>query len=74
MNNARRAEIRRAMALVAEAKDILETCASEEREYYDNMPEAIQAGDKGSRADQVATDFEGAASSLDEIDLDDDLS
>lgn len=33
----------------------LEEIAEEEREYYDNMPESLQGGEKGERADEVAT-------------------
>lgn len=34
--------------------------ASEEREYYDNMPESLQSGAKGSAADTAATSLEEA--------------
>ena len=77
MNKARRAEIDRAVALLAEVKEklaeaqqIVQTCAEEEQEYVDNMPESLQQGEKGQRAQEVASDLDSVASDLD-IDLDD---
>ena len=48
--------------LAAEVREI----ADEEREYYDNMPESIQLGEKGERADEVATILEEVADAIDE--------
>lgn len=36
----------------------LESCASEEREYHDNMPEGLQNSDKGTQADEAASALE----------------
>jgi hypothetical protein len=81
MNASRRKSLDTAMDLInkiksdfEEAKGILETASEEEREYYDNMPEGLQSGDKGSDADQAASGLEEAFQSLDELDLDDILS
>lgn len=49
-----------------EIKGNIETAKDEEREYYDNMPEGLQAGDKGTTADEHATALETASSALDE--------
>ena len=54
MNKQRRKDIERAIALLDEAKDIIETAAGEERDYYDAMPENMQGGEKGERAEQAA--------------------
>lgn len=67
MNKARRKEIEKAVALLEEAKALLEPAAEGEREFYDNMPEGLQAGDKGSTADEAAGHLEEAVSSLDDI-------
>lgn len=67
MNKARRKEIARALALVEEAKSILETCRDEEQDYKDGMPEAIQNGQKGDAADEVVSALEDAISALDDI-------
>ncbi|MFK0338738.1 hypothetical protein ACIQT7_15835 [Agrobacterium deltaense] len=67
MNKERRKEIARAAAMIEEAKGILETCRDEEQEYYDNMPESFQDGDKGNAAQEAIDALEEAVSSLGEI-------
>jgi hypothetical protein len=59
MNDARRKIVQAALDKLAEARALLETARDEEQEYFDNMPEAFQSGDKGAVA-------EGAISSLEE--------
>ncbi len=78
MNKDRRKEIAKAVALLQpligqleEIRSIVETVAQEERDYYDNMPENMQSGENGERADQAASDLEEVQSALDEIDLED---
>lgn len=50
MNKERRKQIAEATALIERGLEILETCRDEEQEYYDNMPESFQNGDKGQSA------------------------
>jgi hypothetical protein len=45
MNDLRRKEIRRALALVGEAKGILEVALTQEQDEFDNMPEDAQDGE-----------------------------
>ncbi|HEY1448865.1 MAG TPA: hypothetical protein VGF33_10030 [Caulobacteraceae bacterium] len=71
MNNARRADIKRAEAMIAEAMDILSTAASEEQDFHDNMPESIQQGERGDRAQEAADALQQAADDLSNIDLTD---
>lgn len=66
MNKDRRAEIAKAVALMEEAQGILETCKDEEQEYYDNMPESFQNGEKGSAAQEATSALECACDSLTE--------
>ena len=67
MNKQRRKEIARAAAMIEEAKSILETCRDEEQDYYDNMPESFQNGEKGSVAQEAIDALEEAVSQLEEI-------
>jgi hypothetical protein len=67
MNAERRKEIERAKTLIEEAKSILETAASDEREYYDNMPESLQSGDKGEKAIAAADALDEAVNAIDDI-------
>lgn len=46
------------------ASDI-EGIADEEQEYYDNMPESLQQGEKGQNAEQAASNLVDAKEALD---------
>lgn len=67
MNEARRKELNKARGMLEEAKAIIEAAGEEEREYFDNMPENMQSGDKGSKAGEASVSLEEAASELDDI-------
>lgn len=67
MNNDRRKDISRAVSLLQEALSILEIARDEEQEYYDNMPENLQGGDRGQMAEQVASYLDDACSSLEDV-------
>lgn len=78
MNKERRANLGIAADLLREVKSKLEEVhiivsqeAEAEREYYDNMPEGLQSGDKGTTAEEAATTLENIVSSLEEFDADD---
>lgn len=66
MNNQRRKEINKAVGLIEEAKAILGQAQEEEQEYYDNMPESFQNGEKGERASATADNLQSAVDSLEE--------
>ena len=44
----------------------IETLKDKEQDYYDNMPESFQGGEKGERASEVVSVMEDAVSSLDD--------
>lgn len=46
-------------SLVSDAFSGFENLASELREWYDNLPDSFQQGDKGSTLDEAATTLEG---------------
>lgn len=80
MNNSRRKDLDRAMGLIEKIKDefeeiasILRTCADEEREYYDNMPEGLQNSEKGQQADSAADALDTAASIFEELNLEEQI-
>lgn len=66
MNKSRRQEIERAMTMLDEAKGILEACRDEEQDYFDNMPESFQSGDKGQAAENAVALLEDIISNLDD--------
>lgn len=67
MNEARRKEIAEAISKVEEAKSIIETAASEEREQFDEMTEKAQESDKGQLVEAAATNLEEALDTCDDL-------
>ncbi|WP_302257407.1 hypothetical protein [uncultured Alistipes sp.] len=53
MNNTRRKSLRRLIEKTEGLKLDIEELRTEEEEYYNNMPEAFQDGEKGDRAQTV---------------------
>ena len=60
MNKARRKEIARAIELMDEARQILESAMDEEQEAFDNMPESLQCSERGET-------MEGYIGTLEEV-------
>lgn len=53
MNNTRRKNLRKLIEKTEGIKSEIEEIRTEEEEYYNNMPEAFQDGEKGDRAQTV---------------------
>ena len=66
MNDARRKEIRRALALIEEAKGILEVAQTQEQDDFDKMSDDAQDGEEGLRAEEAVEALERAASCCDD--------
>jgi methyl-accepting chemotaxis protein len=54
--------------LIDDARSEYEAIKDEEQEYYDNMPESFQQGDKGSKAEEIVSALESVSEALDEGD------
>jgi uncharacterized coiled-coil DUF342 family protein len=54
-------------ALAAEFREELECLRDEEQEYYDNMPESLQGGEKGEAAQSAVDAMETVLSALEEV-------
>ena len=74
MNNQRRKAIQEVMEqlsapldTITDFKEQLEAIMDEEQEYYDNMPESLQSGEKGDIAQEAIDQISEAVSTLDEI-------
>lgn len=79
MNNKRRKQIDKAMsdlesirnvytafrAAVDDLQEAIESVQSDEREYFDNMPESLQGGDKGQAAEAACDKLQEAIDELD---------
>jgi len=55
--------------LVDELRGAIEEVRDEEQEYFDNMPESLQGGDKGNLAEAAVDALEEAVSGFDDLDL-----
>lgn len=67
MNNARRKIKREAIELLSSALDLLETIAGEEEEAYYNMPEGLQASEKGEEISSNVDYLQDAVSNLEDM-------
>lgn len=66
MNKQRRKQIADLIQQLDELIDTAEGIAGEERDYYDNMPENMQNGEKGEQASAAADALDSARSSLED--------
>lgn len=65
MNKARRKAIREVIAKLESLRDEVESLLNEEQDYYDNMPESFQNGDKGQAASDAISYMESASGYID---------
>ena len=77
MNKARRKEIRNLLSELEELQDKLEelhnkveSIHDEEESAYDNLPESLQASDRGWRMEECISNLESAMGWLEELNLD----
>jgi hypothetical protein len=66
MNKDRRKALSAIEAILAEAREQIEAIRDEEQDYYDNMPESFQDGEKGQAAEAAVSAMEDAISSIEE--------
>lgn len=69
MNKARRKEIARAIELIEQAREILETVMDEEQEAFDNMPESLQSTERGETMEEYISILEERIDALDTDEL-----
>lgn len=67
MNNTRRKALRELIDRIEGAKMEIEEIKTEEEEYYNNMPEAFQDGEKGDRAQTVIEYLDEAMTAADNV-------
>ena len=69
MNKARRKEIARAIELMEQARDILESVMDEEQDAFDNMPESLQGSERGEAMEEYICTIEEVLDALDTDEL-----
>lgn len=65
MNKDRRRRIARAIALMDQAREILEDVSREELEAFDNMPENLQCSERGEQMEEYIDTIDEAIDNLD---------
>lgn len=65
MNKQRRKSIDDVVAKLQELRDEVESLRDEEQDYYDNMPESFQNGEKGEAATAAIEYLESASGYID---------
>lgn len=75
MNKARRKaiadvqeQLRKAQEIIRDAAEQLASIKDDEEEYFDNMPEGIQAGERGEKAQAAIDNLDEALTTLEGID------
>lgn len=66
MNAQRRKQIQKAIGLLSEARAILEEVTEEEQEAFDNMPDGLQASERGETMEENIYRLEEAVSAIEE--------
>ncbi len=66
MNKYRRTGIRNIILKLEELKDDIEALLDEEQEYYDNMPENLQYGERGENSQSAIDSLEEAICNVDD--------
>ena len=69
MNKARRREIEKAIALMEQAREILEEVKDEEQNAFDNMPENLQSSERGETMEDYIYTLEEFIGNLDTDEL-----
>ena len=67
MNNERRKQIALAQDLLAQAAQIIYEAQTDEQDSFDNLPEGLQASERGERMEEIASSLEEAATQIDDI-------
>jgi len=67
MNKLDRKNLEQAIALLNDAKSIIEDIASQERDKYDNLSEGLQQSDRGQAMEENADDLESINDEIDNV-------
>jgi hypothetical protein len=67
MNAERRKKLSEAWTKIAEGLSLIEEVLSDEQEYYDNMPQGFQEGEKGQKAQDAVSELEGVVDTLQQV-------
>lgn len=66
MNKNDRKDLEKALALLSEAKEIVETIRDGEQEKFDNLSEGLQQTEKGQKFEETVSNLDDVCNSIDE--------
>lgn len=66
MNKERRKDLNEIAEAIYDLRERIENCREEEQEYFDNMPENFQFGERGEAAEEAIDNLDSAISSIEE--------
>ena len=66
MNKENRKELEKAIALIEDAKEIVERIKDEEQEKFDNLTEGLQQTERGQRFEETVSTLDDVFSQLEE--------
>lgn len=66
MNKENRKELEKAIALIEDAKEIVEYIKDEEQDKFDNLSEGLQQSEKGQMFEENVSALDDASSQLEE--------
>ncbi len=66
MNNQNRKELKTAIALIEQAREIIERMKEEEQTKFDNLSEGLQQTEQGVKFEETVSTFEDVCSELSE--------
>lgn len=67
MNKDRRSRLRKIIDQITDLKSGIEEIKEEEQDSFDNLPESLQQGEKGSKMEEAISNMEDATNAIDEI-------
>lgn len=67
MNKVRRKDLMKALELLAQAKEIIESVCDEESEAYENLPESLQSSERGEQMDEYIGTMKDVMDTIDEM-------
>ena len=66
MNNTRRKEIKKAIAIIKTSIDLLESILTDEEEAFDNMLDGVKTSDNGIASEEAQDNLNDAIATLEE--------
>jgi len=66
MNKENRKELEKAISLIEDAKQIIESIKDDEQDKFDNLPEGLQQSERGEKFEENVSVLDDALSQLEE--------